>query len=198
MDLRKLTIPFFAILLLGLGNIQSGKEKAETCIACHGEDGNSVVGLWPSLAGQNINYLKKQLRLIQSGERPIPVMNGQLDGYDNQDLEDMAAYYASKKNKIGEASADLVEQGFKLYYAGSLEKGIPACTACHSPKGTGNSSAGYPLLSGQKAEYIAKTLKDYRTGNRQDSELSAIMVSIAYKLDDKEIEALASFINGLY
>ena len=198
MDLRKLTIPFFAILLLGLGNIQSGKEKAETCIACHGEDGNSVVGLWPSLAGQNTNYLKKQLRLIQSGERPIPVMNGQLDGYDDQDLEDMAAYYASKKNKIGEASADLVEQGFKLYYAGSLEKGIPACTACHSPRGRGNSPAGYPLLSGQKTDYISKTLKDYRVGDRQDSEQSEIMVSIAYKLDDKEIEALASFINGLY
>ena len=198
MDLRKLTIPFFAILLLGLGNIQSGKEKAETCIACHGEDGNSVVGLWPSLAGQNTNYLKKQLRLIQSGERPIPVMNGQLDGYDDQDLEDMAAYYASKKNKIGEASADLVEQGFKLYYAGSLEKGIPACTACHSPRGRGNSPAGYPLLSGQKTEYISKTLKDYRLGDRQDSEQSEIMVSIAYKLDDKEIDALASFINGLY
>ena len=198
MDLRKLTIPFFAILLLGLGNIQSGKEKAETCIACHGEDGNSVVGLWPSLAGQNTNYLKKQLRLIQSGERPIPVMNGQLDGYDDQDLEDMAAYYASKKNKIGEASADLVEQGFKLYYAGSLEKGIPACTACHSPRGRGNSPAGYPLLSGQKTEYISKTLKDYRVGDRQDSEQSEIMVSIAYKLDDKEIDALASFINGLY
>ena len=198
MDLRKLTIPFFAILLLGLGNIQSGKEKAETCIACHGEDGNSVVGLWPSLAGQNTNYLKKQLRLIQSGERPIPVMIGQLNGYDDQDLEDMAAYYASKKNKIGEASADLVEQGFKLYYAGSLEKGIPACTACHSPRGRGNSPAGYPLLSGQKTEYISKTLKDYRVGDRQDSEQSEIMVSIAYKLDDKEIEALASFINGLY
>ena len=198
MDLRKLTIPFFAILLLGLGNIQSGKEKAETCIACHGEDGNSVVSLWPSLAGQNTNYLKKQLRLIQSGERPIPVMNGQLDGYDDQDLEDMAAYYASKKNKIGEASADLVEQGFKLYYAGSLEKGIPACTACHSPRGRGNSPAGHPLLSGQKTEYISKTLKDYRLGDRQDSEQSEIMVSIAYKLDDKEIEALASFINGLY
>ena len=198
MDLRKLTIPFFAILLLGLGNIQSGKEKAETCIACHGEDGNSVVGLWPSLAGQNTNYLKKQLRLIQSGERPIPVMIGQLNGYDDQDLEDMAAYYASKKNKIGEASADLVEQGFKLYYAGSLEKGIPACTACHSPRGRGNSPAGYPLLSGQKTEYISKTLKDYRVGDRQDSEQSEIMVSIAYKLDDKEIDALASFINGLY
>ncbi|MCH2264321.1 MAG: cytochrome c4 [SAR86 cluster bacterium] len=198
MNLRKLTIPLFAILFLGIGNIQSGKEKSETCVACHGEDGNSVVGLWPSLAGQNINYMKKQLNLIQSGERSIPEMNGLLDGYTDQDVEDIAAFYASKKNKIGQASADLVEQGFKLYYAGSLEKGLPACTACHSPRGRGNSPAGFPLLSGQKTEYIAKTLKDYRLRNRQYSEQSEIMVSIAYKLDDREIDALASFINGLY
>ena len=198
MNLTKLFTLFFAVLLLGAGDIQSGKEKSQTCIACHGEDGNSVVGLWPSLAGQNPKYLLKQLQLIQSEERYIAEMNGQLDGYSDQDLQDITAYYSNNKNKIGQASAGLVDKGFKLYYAGSLEKGIPACTACHSPKGTGNSSAGYPLLSGQKAEYIAKTLKDYRTGNRQDSEQSAIMVSIAYKLDDKEIEALASFINGLY
>ena len=75
---------------------------------------------------------------------------------------------------------------------------MPACTACHSPRGRGNSPAGFPLLSGQKTEYIAKTLKDYRLRNRQYSEQSEIMVSIAYKLDDREIDALASFINGLY
>ena len=198
MNLTKLFILFFAVLLLGAGDIQSCKEKSETCIACHGEDGNSVVSLWPSLAGQHPKYLLKQLRLIQSEERYIAEMKGLLDGYSNKDLQDMAAYYANNKNKVGQTSADLVDQGYKLYYAGSLEKGIPACTACHSPRGLGNSPAGYPLLSGQKTEYIAKTLKDYRTGNRQYSEQSAIMVSIAYKLDDKEIEALASFINGLY
>ena len=125
-------------------------------------------------------------------------MNGQLDGYTDRDLQDIAAFYSSNKNKVGQVSVDLVDQGFKLYYAGSLEKGIPACTACHSPKGKGNSPAGYPLLSGQKTEYLRKTLKDYRSGERQYSEQSAIMVSIAYKLDDKEIEAVASFINGLY
>ena len=198
MKLTRLFITFLAILLIGAGNIQSGKEKSQICAACHAEDGNSVVGLWPSLAGQNQKYLFNQLKLIQSEERYIAEMNGQLDGYTEQDLRDIAAYYSANKTKIGQASADLVDQGFKLYYSGSLEKGIPACTACHSPKGTGNSLAGYPLLSGQKTEYIAKTLKDYRTGERQYSEESAIMVSIAYKLDDKEIEALASFINGLY
>ena len=95
-------------------------------------------------------------------------------------------------------SKESFDKGFELYYAGSFEKGIPACTACHSPKGQGNSPAGYPLLSGQQPEYIIKTLKDYRRGSRSDSEFSQIMVSIAYKLDDSEIEALASFINGLY
>ncbi len=198
MKLTRLFITFLAILLIGAGDIQSGKGKSQICAACHAEDGNSVVGLWPSLAGQNQKYLFNQLKLIQSEERYIAEMKGQLDGYTEQDLRDIAAYYSANKTKIGQASADLVDQGFKLYYSGSLEKGIPACTACHSPKGTGNSLAGYPLLSGQKTEYIAKTLKDYRTGERQYSEESAIMVSIAYKLDDKEIEALASFINGLY
>jgi len=183
---------------MGVGNADLGKQKASTCVVCHGEDGNSQVGLWPSLAGQNFRYLKKQLLLMQSGERSVPEMAGQLDEFNEQDLEDMAEYFAGEKNKIGQASSDLVERGSKLYYAGSLEKGIPACTACHSPQGRGNSPAGYPLLSGQKSEYISKTLKEYRTGVRKYSEESAIMVSIAYKLDNKEIEALASFINGLY
>ena len=198
MKLRNFIVLGFAILLLGVGNPELGKQKANTCIACHGEDGNSQVGLWPSLAGQNFKYLKKQLLLMKSGERLILEMEGQLDRFNNQDLEDIAEYYSREENKIGQVSADLVDRGSKLYYAGSLEKGIPACTACHSPKGKGNSPAGYPLLSGQNPEYITKTLKEYRTGERQYSEESAIMVSIAYKLDNKEIEALASFINGLY
>ena len=135
---------------------------------------------------------------MKSGERLVVEMAGQLDSFTDQDIEDLAEYYSREKNKIGQVSADLVDLGSKLYYRGSLEKGIPACTACHSPRGKGNSPAGYPLLSGQKTEYLSKTLKEYRTGERQYSEESAIMVSIAYKLDNKEIEALASFINGLY
>jgi len=100
MNLTKLFILFFAVLLLGAGDIQSGKEKSQTCIACHGEDGNSVVGLWPSLAGQNPKYLLKQLQLIQSEERYIAEMNGQLDGYSDQDLQDMAAYYSNNKSLL--------------------------------------------------------------------------------------------------
>jgi cytochrome c553 len=75
---------------------------------------------------------------------------------------------------------------------------VPACTACHSPKGKGNSPAGYPLLSGQQSDYIAKALKNYRTGERNNDESSQMMMAIAYKLDDVEIDALSSFINGLH
>jgi len=195
---RILTIVLFSLFLSGSGDPESGKDKSYTCSSCHGTDGNSIMGLWPSLAGQNAAYLEKQLALIKSGERVIPEMMGLLDSLNEQDLKDLAAYYASNKNSIGEVKKDLVDLGYKLYFSGNIEKGVPACTGCHSPNGLGNSQAAYPLLSGQKPEYIAKTLKEYRTGGRDYSEASKIMVSIAYKLDDKEIEALASFIHGLH
>ena len=121
-----------------------------------------------------------------------------MDNFAQEDLEDIAAFYASQNNAIGQAASDKVELGRKLYYSGSLEKGVPACTACHSPKGKGNSPAGYPLLSGQQSDYIAKALKNYRTGERNNDESSQMMMAIAYKLDEVEIDALSSFINGLH
>ena len=198
MRLRLLIILAASLVTIGAGNADSGKDKVATCAACHGQDGNSMVGLWPSLAGQNVNYLVRQLQHIKSGKRPITEMIGSLDNFAQEDLEDIAAFYASQNNAIGQAASDKVELGRKLYYSGSLEKGVPACTACHSPKGEGNSPAGYPLLSGQQSDYIAKALKNYRTGERNNDESSQMMMAIAYKLDDVEIDALSSFINGLH
>ena len=198
MRLRLLIILAASLVTIGAGNADSGKDKVATCAACHGQDGNSMVGLWPSLAGQNVNYLVRQLQHIKSGKRSITEMIGSLDNFAQEDLEDIAAFYASQNNAIGQATPDKVELGRKLYYSGSLEKGVPACTACHSPKGKGNSPAGYPLLSGQQSDYIAKALKNYRTGERNKDESSQMMMAIAYKLDDVEIDALSSFINGLH
>ena len=198
MRLRLLIILAASLVTIGAGNADSGKDKVATCAACHGQDGNSMVGLWPSLAGQNVNYLVRQLQHIKSGKRPITEMIGSLDNFSQEDLEDIAAFYASQNNAIGQAASDKVELGRKLYYSGSLEKGVPACTACHSPKGKGNSPAGYPLLSGQQSDYSAKALKNYRTGERNNDESSQMMMAIAYKLDDVEIDALSSFINGLH
>ena len=198
MKLRLLIILAASLVTIGAGNADSGKDKVATCVACHGQDGNSMVGLWPSLAGQNANYLVRQLQHIKSGKRSIAVMAGLLDNFSTKDLDDIAAFYASKNNTIGQVEADKVELGRKLYYSGSLEKGIPACTACHSPKGKGNAPAGYPLLSGQQADYVTKSLKNYRSGERNNDESSQMMMAIAYKLDDVEIDALSSFINGLH
>ena len=198
MKLNNLIILTSIFLFLGAGNPDKGQDKVAVCSACHGSDGNSVVGLWPSLAGQNEKYLTKQLRLVKSGDRVIASMTGLLDNLEDSDLEDIAAYYASQKNTVGQTDESKVELGRKLYYAGNLEKGVPACSACHSPRGLGNAPAAYPLLSGQQPEYVAKALKDYRSGARVNEDPSKIMAAIAYKLDDEEIEALSSFVHGLY
>lgn len=198
MKLKNLIILTSIFLFLGAGNPDKGQDKVSVCSACHGSDGNSVVGLWPSLAGQNEKYLTKQLRLVKSGDRVIASMTGLLDNLEDSDLEDIAAYYASQKNTVGQTDESKVELGRKLYYAGNLEKGVPACSACHSPRGLGNAPAAYPLLSGQQPEYVAKALKDYRSGARVNEDPSKIMAAIAYKLDDEEIEALSSFVHGLY
>ena len=198
MKLKNLIILTSITFFLGAGNPDSGKEKVAVCSACHGADGNSVVGLWPSLAGQNEKYLVKQLRLVKSGDRVIDSMVGLLDNLQDSDLQDIAAFYASQRNKVGQADESKVELGRKLYYAGNLEKGIPACSACHSPRGLGNGPAAYPLLSGQQPDYVAKALKDYRAGERVNEDPSKIMAAIAYKLDDVEIDALYSFVHGLY
>ena len=198
MKLKNLIILTSIFLFLGAGNPDKGQDKVAVCSACHGSDGNTVVCLWPSLDGQNEKYLTKQLRLVKSGDRVIASMTGLLDNLEDSDLEDIAAYYASQKNTVGQTDESKVELGRKLYYAGNLEKGVPACSACHSPRGLGNAPAAYPLLSGQQPEYVAKALKDYRSGARVNEDPSKIMAAIAYKLDDEEIEALSSFVHGLY
>ena len=204
----KLSVIFISsILLVGAGDAPSVKEKgdAETgkdlvsaCSACHGADGNSLAGIWPSLAGQNYKYLLNQLRLVKSGDREIIEMIGQLDNLSDQDLKDISAFYSVQSNVIGQVEKDKLELGRKLYYSGNLEKGVPACTACHSPRGLGNAPAAYPLLSGQQPDYVTKALKDYRSGKRLNEDPSKIMIDIAYKLDDNEIEALSSFVLGLH
>ena len=122
MKLRLLIILAASLVTIGAGNADSGKDKVATCTACHGQDGNSMVGLWPSLAGQNAKYLVKQLQHIKSGKRSIAVMAGLLDDFTKEDLDDIAAFYASKNNTIGQVEADKVELGRKLFYSGTLDK----------------------------------------------------------------------------
>jgi cytochrome c553 len=184
------------------GDPAAGEQKAATCSACHGADGNSAVPTFPKLAGQGAKYLLKQMQDIRDGARPVPTMAGQVDNMSDQDLADIAAFYASQPRSGGQADPALLELGEKVYRGGILERNVAACTACHSPNGEGNAPAGFPALAGQHAEYTAAQLRAYRQGyedpaGRTNDGDTKIMRTTAFGLSDLEIEAVSSYVAGL-
>jgi len=184
------------------GDAAAGKDQSVMCSACHGADGNSAVPSFPKLAGQGERYLLKQMQDIRDGARPVPTMAGQLDGKSDQQLADIAAFYASQAGSGSHTDPALLELGQKVYRAGVAERNVAACSACHSPNGKGNAPAGFPALAGQHAEYIATQLTMYRkgyedeTGRTNDGD-TKIMRTTAFGLSDKEIQAVSSYAAGL-
>ncbi|MGH8484968.1 MAG: c-type cytochrome [Pseudomonas sp.] len=180
------------------GDAAAGQAKTAVCGACHNPDGNSMAPNFPKLAGQGERYLEKQLHDIKSGKRTVLEMTGMLAAFNDQDLADIAAYFSSQKGSVGAADPKLVARGEALFRGGDLEKGLPACTGCHSPNGAGIALAGFPHLGGQHATYVAKQLTDFREGNRTNDGDATTMRTIAAKLSNKDIEALSSYIQGLH
>jgi len=180
------------------GDAEKGSKLVGTCVACHGADGNSVVGQWPTLAGQRESYLFEQLEHIRDEERVIAVMKGLLNNYSDDDLRDVSAFYASQKTKVSQAEETNLALGQQIYRAGNLKSGVPACTGCHGPAGKGLESAQYPMLGGQKAEYVVTSLIAYQTGERAIDEHGKIMQGIATRLTTEEIRAVANYVSGLY
>lgn len=182
------------------GDAAAGQQKAATCAACHGVDGNSTVPNWPKLAGQHPDYLVRQTTLIRDGARPVPEMQALVASLDAQDIEDLSAYFSQQTPNPAVADESLVAAGEALYRGGNAEEGIPACIACHGPAGEGIPMAGYPRVSGQHATYTASMLNKFRAGDTwgEDDSQSQVMVGVARYLTDAEIEAVASYIQGLY
>ncbi|MDP3847777.1 MAG: c-type cytochrome [Pseudomonas sp.] len=180
------------------GDAAAGQGKVAVCGACHGADGNSLAPTFPKLAGQGERYLLKQLRDIKSGARAVVPMTGMLSSLSEQDLADIAAYFASQNMSVGAADPKLVARGQELFRGGKLEQGMPACTGCHSPTGAGNATAGFPKIGGQHGDYITLQLTSFREGERTNDGDTKIMRSIAEKLSNKDIAALSSYIQGLH
>jgi cytochrome c553 len=196
------------------GNISSGKEKAAACVSCHGDNGNSVVSSFPKLAQQHSSYLIKQLKAFKSGTRQNPMMSSIAMGLTDEDMIDIAAYYAEqevsanqlpvlddedekpaateakKKTDGNDAIQTIIAQGGDLYRNGDLPREVSACIACHGPFGEGNKPAGYPLLKSQHADYLIKTLTDFKTDLRSNNPEN-IMHMIAKKMTDEEIKAVS-------
>jgi cytochrome c553 len=181
------------------GDPAAGREKAQTCAACHGQTGISPSPAFPHLAGQQASYLAKQIMDIRDGNRVVAQMAGQVDDFSDQDAWDVARFYADQDANLGQADPDseLLARGEELYRAGDMSKGIPACAACHTPTGVGIGSAVYPALSGQFPEYTVSTLQDFAAGERANDPAN-IMRDIAAKMSDADMEAVANYVLGLH
>lgn len=179
------------------GDAAAGQTKSAVCSSCHGADGNSMNPIWPKLAGQHANYLAKQLAEFKDGTRKDATMVGMTAALSEQDMQDLASYYASQAVKIGEANPDMVELGKKIYQAGIADKGVTACMACHGPSGKGNAPAGFPSLSGQHVDYTVKALTDFQRGDRVN-DLNSMMRATAFKMTPREMKAVAEYISGLH
>ncbi len=179
------------------GNAAAGESKVVVCGACHGATGNSAVAENPKLAGQNARYLLKQLQDIKSGARNVALMTGLLNNSSDQDLQDIAAFYAAQEKTLEGANPDLVELGESIYRSGVESLNVAACSACHSPTGQGNDQAGFPALGGQHATYTANQLKAFRSGARANDGNAMPMRIVSERLTDREIDAIASYLSGL-
>lgn len=179
-----------------VGNAEAGKTKSATCAACHGADGNSVNPEWPKLAGQHPNYLLKQLMNFKNDERVNPSMSPMAKPLSDQDMADLAAYYASQVIKPGEADQSKVTLGEQIYKGGNNATGVAACAACHGPNGAGNPAANFPAINGQHATYTKLQLHAFRKGERAN-DAGKMMRNIAAGMSDAEIEAVSEYIAGL-
>jgi cbb3-type cytochrome c oxidase subunit III len=203
--LRNLCFLLSSILLMfgtyaqANGNIAAGKAKSAICAACHGTDGNGVAALpmQPRLAGQHAEYTEKQLHDFKSKTRSNAIMAPMVSALSDEDIANIAVYYASLKGTIGTSSPEHVETGERLYRAGDASTGLAACMACHGPSGKGNPAASYPSLTGQFAEYTAIQLKAFKSETRANDD-SSVMRSISSKMTNDEIDAIADYIAGLH
>lgn len=179
------------------GDAAAGATKAAACVACHGAGGNSAMPVWPNLASQGSVYIVHQLKAFKSGERKNPIMAAQAANLSDADMADIAAYMTTQKVRPGLASKDAVAIAEPLFRGGDAARGLPACASCHGPKGAGNPAAAYPRIGSQHDQYVAASLTAYKAGERGTGAQGQMMQAVAAKLTDQEIQALASYVNGL-
>ena len=172
------------------------KSVANVCAACHGVDGNSVISANPKLSGQHPEYLYKQLTNFKSGARANAVMSGMAGMLSDADMHLVAEYYSKQTLSLGQAKTNgSGSLGEKIYRAGIQANAVPACASCHGPTGDGL-PVKYPRLGGQHTEYVLNQLRQFRLGARANDE-AKVMRTIAAKLTDQEMEAVADYIQGL-
>jgi len=199
------------------GNIEAGRTKAQLCSACHGNEGIAIVPIYPNLAGQSASYLYWNLQAYKIGRMPLSAMATLAQPLSEQDIRDLAAYYASlPSSPIGEdarpafeADAMILAQGEQLYLNGDPSKGIPPCQGCHGATAEGNPNAAvadrsgrlpfaaFPALRGQQENYLQTRLQQYHEGLFNASTNSHTMNAVGQRLDAESIQAISTWLASL-
>jgi cytochrome c553 len=175
-------------------DLAKGQATAATCMACHTADGTRGAPANPILQGQFPEYLSKQLHEFKSGKRKNAIMQGMAAALSEDDIRNVAAFYASKEAKPGAAkNKETVLLGEKIWRGGIADRKIPACAGCHGPTGAGI-PAQYPMLAGQHADYTEAQLNAFRSGLRANN---IQMTGVAAKMNDAEIKAVSDYVAGL-
>jgi cytochrome c553 len=164
------------------------------CASCHGAGGNSTINTNPKLAGQIDTYIHKQLVDFTTPARNNPVMTTYAKMLTDDEKKNIAAWLATQQPKQGAArNKDTLELGRKIYRGGIADRGVAACASCHGATGAGL-PAQYPRLAGQHQDYTVAQLQAFKTGARSNS---APMATLAKRLSDDEMKAVADYIAGL-
>ena len=183
-----------------VGDAEAGQAKSAACVACHGVDGNSVDPSFAKIAGQHAEYSFRHLHMFKSGERENAIMAAQAGLLTAQDMSDVAAYFATQKIRAGITDESLVARGQALYRGGA-SVGVPSCMGCHGPNGRGNPASKYPAIAGQHSAYSKAQLERFRGGmvyGADEYTNKQVMSQVAKNLSDADIEALASYLEGLH
>jgi len=164
------------------------------CLSCHGAAGNSGAAANPKLAGQQAEYVHKQLTDFKDKSRNNAIMTPYASALTDQEMKDVGAYLAKQQLKPATAkNKDTIEAGQKIYRGGVAAKGVPACAACHGPAGAGI-PAQYPRIGGQYSEYTEAQLVAFRQGTRKNN---SVMSTITARMSDAEIKAVADYVAGV-
>lgn len=206
--MKKLILAGFTLLFAGsslflagaaiAGDAAAGKTKSAACGGCHGFDGNSPIAMYPKLAGQNEAYISKQVKDFKANDtRKNDIMLGMVAALSDEDTADIGAYFQAQSiSAAATFDKTKLSAGREIYKGGDMPAGIPACQACHGPKGAGTAGIGYPQLGGQYVDYTLAQLKAFKDGSRTNDD-NMLMRSIVNKMSDKDMVAVANYIASL-
>jgi cytochrome c553 len=196
----RIVIAMFGLMLANTpvmaGDAAKGEGKVAMCAGCHMPDGNSVVDMFPKLAGQNEQYIVKQLSDFKAGKRTNDTMAPMAMAVMDEDMADIGAFFAKQVASGATVDESKVALGKAIYRGGNINTGVPACMGCHGPNGRGNAPAKYPSLAGQHVMYTTTQLNAFRDGARSNDP-NSMMRTVAAKLSNAEIEAVAHYIASM-